>query len=162
LAALGGAILRPALPTAAAAAKFADDPLVGSWYGSGQRSSGVPNVTLWTFTSDGAVIRTTVEHPTRSPSHGVWEPLGDRLYAYTVLLLLFEVGGAFAGFQEVRGRLTRSESGDGFTTAARSAFYDAAGTYDRPGSSTGGAIRIVVEPVDAPFRPSLPLETSGG
>jgi hypothetical protein len=65
------------------------------------------------------------------------------------------------GFQEVRGRLALREAGDSFTTAAQSVFYDAAGNYDSPGSSSGGAIRIRVEPPDAPFRPSLPLETSG-
>ena len=160
-AALGGGV-SPAAAPPAAAGQLAGDPLVGSWYGSGQRASGVPNVTIWTFTSDGTVIRTTVDHPTRSPSHGSWERLGDRSYAYTYLLLLFEPDGTFAGFQEVRGRLALSESGAGFTTTAQSAFYDAAGRYDRPGSSTGTAIRIVVEPTDAPFRPALPLDTSGG
>ena len=65
-------------------------------------------------------------------------------------------------FQEVRGRLTLSENEESFSTAAQSAFYDAAGNYDRPGSSSGGAIRMRVESPDGPFRPTLPLETTGG
>jgi hypothetical protein len=85
----------------------------------------------------------------------------DRSYTYTCMLLLFDADGSFEGFQEVRGRLALSETGDSFATEAQSAFYDAAGNYDRPGSSSGGAIRMRVESPDGPFRPTLPLETSG-
>ena len=155
LAGLGAGALGLGLATrhvghAAAQDATARPALVGSWKGLTTPAERPPIATLTTFISDGTLIQTSSDHPTRSPAHGAWEQTGDRDYAFTLERLNFDEAGALTQTQKGRARVTVDEAGDAYRGEVLSSFFDLAGTLVREGPPSGlQATRLVVEPMPA-------------
>ena len=122
--------------------------LEGSWLDDVTNAeTGARQITFYTFTSDGGLISSNRDHPTRGPAHGAWIRTGDRQFAITFVRLRFATDGTFIGMQKLRGTITLNESLDEFDSVARNEFYDVDGTFMNANSTSSHAKRIKVEPL---------------
>jgi hypothetical protein len=121
-----------------------NDPIVGSWLCTYNRSNGEVLTGLLTFHENGTVVNSTSDHLTGGTSHGTWTNLGNGLYAYSVIRLSVDAAGNFSGTRAVDADLTVDPAGNGWTSASRTIFYDTSGTLVRMLTSTGTASRIAV------------------
>jgi hypothetical protein len=107
--------------------------LAGSWKSLIIVADRPPLTTLITFISDGTLIQTSSDHPTRSPGHGAWAQTGERDYTFSFERLVFDAAGTFTETQKASARLTLAEDGDAYTGEITSEFFDLAGTLLRAG-----------------------------
>jgi len=88
--------------------------LEGSWVVSAIANLPVippPHLTaLLTFTADGSAVGTPALAFVVSNAHGVWQRLGNRTFAVTLVYLRRDSAGEFIGTSKVRSTLTLDES----------------------------------------------------
>lgn len=122
--------------------------LEGSWIADvTNQATGARQITLYTFMSDGTLISSNRDHPTRGPGHGAWIRTGDREFAITFVRIRFDADGSFIGTQKLRGQVTLSEELDAFTSRSMNEFYDIDGNLTDTNQTTTRATRIRVEPL---------------
>jgi hypothetical protein len=122
--------------------------LEGSWIADvTNQATGTRQITLYTFMSDGTLISSNRDHPTRGPGHGAWVRTGDREFAITFVRIRFEADGSFIGTQKLRGQVTLSEELNAFTSRSMNEFYDVDGNLTDTNQTTTRATRIRVEPL---------------
>lgn len=122
--------------------------LEGSWISDVTNvETGARQITFYTFISDGSLLSSNRDHPTRGPGHGAWVRTGDREFATTFVRLRFGTEGNFIGTQKARAQITLNEALDEFTSRTQSDFFDVAGSFESSNRTTGSAKRIKVEPL---------------
>ena len=88
--------------------------LEGSWVVNAVANLPVippPHLTaLLTFTADGSAVGTPALAFVVSNAHGVWQRLGNRTFAVTLVYLRRDSAGEFIGTSKVRSTLTLDES----------------------------------------------------
>jgi hypothetical protein len=139
----------------------ANDPLVGSWMTNYNRSTGEQLTGLLTFHENGTVVNSLSDHLTGTTSHGTWTSLGNNQYAYSVLRLDIDSTGNYAGIRAVDADVTVDPTGNSWTSASRTTFYDTSGNFMRMLTSTGMAKRIPVVRKNDPAPQSLGPAGSG-
>jgi hypothetical protein len=88
--------------------------IVGSWMGTFDNGERL----LMSFTSDGIVlssVQTEVSaiNPVLTPGHGVWARLGKRQFAFTDIVILYDINtGEYRGAGKLRGVLTLDKAGN--------------------------------------------------
>jgi hypothetical protein len=107
---------------------------------------GPPFLALVTFTSNGGLILTSKLGP--GVGQGTWTQSGDHTFNYTVLLLLFDSNGHFAGTTKVRQAITVNETFDALSGPSKVDSFNAGGnlTFTFPPESIQGT-RMRVEPI---------------
>jgi len=122
--------------------------LEGSWIADvTNQATGARQITLYTFMSNGTLISSNRDHPTRGPGHGAWIRTGDREFAIIFVRIRFDADGSFIGTQKLRGQVTLSEELDAFTSRSMNEFYDVDGNLVDTNQTTTRATRIKVEPL---------------
>ncbi len=110
--------------------------LEGSWVVSAVANLPVlppPHLTaLLTFTADGSAVGTPALAFVVSNAHGVWQRLGNRSFAVTLVYLRRDSAGEFIGTSKVRSTLTLDE------TSARAAGRYEISVFDLGGNPVGG------------------------
>jgi hypothetical protein len=140
----GSAVVATAAARGDAASAQSNNPLVGSWLCTYNRSTGEVLTGLLTFHENGTVVNSTSDHLAGGTSHGTWIDLGNGLYAYSVIRLSVDAAGNYAGTRAVDSDLTVDPSGNSWTSVSRTIFYDTSGTLVRMLTSTGTASRVAV------------------
>jgi len=108
-----------------------------------------PHLTgLLTFTADGSAVGTPSLAIVVSNAHGVWQRLGNRTFAVTLVYLRRDDAGEFIGTSKIRSTLTLDE------TSARADGQFEISVFDLGGNQVGGfggtfeAARIQSEPLN--------------
>jgi hypothetical protein len=124
--------------------------LEGSWIVNAVANlPGQPHLTgLLTFTADGSAVGTPGLAIVVSNAHGVWQRLGNRTFAVTLVYLRRDDAGEFIGTSKIRSTLTLDES----SALAEGQFEIS--VFDLGGNQVGGfggkfaATRIQSEPLN--------------
>ncbi len=120
--------------------------LVGSWVQTRAAIGAASGTALYTFSSDGTMILTNVNHPYRSPGHGSWTQTGEREFLTTFVALLFSEDGSFRGTVRLRQRIRFEDSDNAWSSEAFVENFDVEGNLTETNRTTGTAVRIRVEP----------------
>jgi hypothetical protein len=133
----------------------ASPKLVGSWMVNVDRGPSLPPLkSLQSYSGGGTVVEIANGGATvRSPAHGTWKRIGNRLYGSTTVFFRYDpVSGAFIGTLKLRHELELAQDGQSFSGVAIGELRDANGNL-LPGSNTRRdlvtAVRITVEPLPA-------------
>jgi hypothetical protein len=117
------------------------DPLVGTWLAVYQRTPGSKLWGIWTYHGDGTLVTTGSDHPTRTPSHGMWRNLGNNKYQSSVIGVNVDSSGNTTGFTTVDTDFVLDSSGDLQNNISRVTFYDANGNLTQEVVSKATAMR---------------------
>lgn len=124
--------------------------LAGTWEVKVNRPAPLPPVlSLEAYTQAGSVITSGNDgSASRSPSYGVWERIGGRLYAASVKFFRFDPqSGAWLGSMKIQRTIQLSEDGQSWTAVGRATQYDVNGNVLLIVPVTATAERMPVEPL---------------
>jgi hypothetical protein len=103
---------------------------------------------LMTYTADGGVVETdtaavgaVVPGYSASAGHGAWTARGDE-FASTVVKLVVDGNGEFAGFVRLQGAVKLNPAGDGFSGSGKVEVLNSSGAVVGSGNATLQATRI--------------------
>ena len=122
--------------------------IVGTWEATVNRGPVLPPLTsLHTITSDHTLVESGSDTLFRSPSYGVWEYVGNRTYATTMVFHRFNSVGAHIGSMKVNANRRVSEDGETYVGVAVNQVLDLAGNVIGGGRATVTARRMHVESI---------------
>jgi hypothetical protein len=124
--------------------------LAGTWEVTVNRPAPLPPVlSLQAYTQAGSVIESGNDgSASRSPSYGVWERIGGRLYAASVKFFRFDPQtGAYLGVMKIQRTIQLSEDAQSWTAAGRATQYDVNGNVLLIVPVTATAERMPLEPL---------------
>jgi hypothetical protein len=142
------AVATGAIAAAGERSPDAANQIAGTWRVSVNRPAPLPPLTsLQVYTSDGSMIENANEPPTtRTESYGVWEQIGDRLYAASSEFPRFNPQtGAQVGTTKVNRTIRLSPDGQTFTAVARATLLDLNGNVVSSFLVTATGVRMHVE-----------------
>ncbi len=131
-----------------AGSRPAANQIAGTWRVTVNRPAPQPPLTsLQVYTSDGSMIENANEPPaTRTESYGVWQQIGDRLYAASSEFPRFNPQtGAQVGTTKVNRTIRLSPDGQTFTAVARATLLDLNGNVVASFLVTATGVRMQVE-----------------
>ena len=122
--------------------------IVGSWEATVNRGPVLPPLTSYhTFTGDHTMIESGSDTLFRSPSYGVWQYVGNRTYATTMVQHRFSPAGAYIGSLKVNANRRVSADGETYVAVAVNTVRDADGNVIGSGRGTVVARRMHVEQI---------------
>lgn len=122
--------------------------LAGTWVVTVSRPAPLPPVaSLQAYTGSGSVIESGNDgSASRSPSYGVWERIGGRLYAASVTFFRFDPQtGAYLGPMKIQRTIELSQDGQSWDAAGRATAYDLSGNVVLSVPVTASAERMQLE-----------------
>jgi hypothetical protein len=134
----------------AAGTRDSGNQLAGTWEVRVNRPAPLPPVlSLQAYTQAGNVIESGNDgSANRSPSYGVWERIGGRLYAASVKFFRFDPqSGAWLGVMKIQRTIQLSEDGQSWTAVGRATQYDVNGNVLLVVPVTATAERMPLEPL---------------
>lgn len=123
--------------------------IVGSWIGTFDNGERI----LMSFTSDGIVLSSvqtevTLTNPVLTPGHGAWAQVGRREFAFTDVVVLYDIeGGEYRGAGKLRGLLTLDKAGN-LSSDAKVEIFDPNGNQVTTFPHPFRLSRITVDPLD--------------
>ena len=122
--------------------------LAGTWVVTVNRPAPAPPViSLQAYTVGGSVIESGNDgSASRSPSYGVWDRIGGRLYAASARFFRFDPQtGAYLGLMKLQRTIELSEDGQTWSATARATAYDLNGNVVFSFPVTATAERMPLE-----------------
>ena len=121
--------------------------LVGTWLATITLNPAPPGdppsfPAMRTFQRGGVAMETSASTPYRSPSHGVWERLGDHSYAATFSFFRFNSQGQYVGTARVKLNLELEQDGDTYTGSAVFEIFNPSGALIVTGNTTEEGQRL--------------------
>ena len=99
--------------------------IVGTWKATVNRGQALPPLTsLHSLTRSGTMTENGSDNLYRSPSYGVWEYVGHRTYATTMVNHRFSPTGVYLGTHKVNANRRLSADGDSYVGVAMGEFRD--------------------------------------
>ena len=93
--------------------------IVGAWSATVNRGPPLPPlVSLQVLNRSGTMTESGSDNLYRSPSYGVWEYVGDRTYATTVVFHRFSPTGGYLGTHKINANRRLSPDGDSYVGVA--------------------------------------------
>ena len=130
---------------------FGRNDIVGTWEATVTRGP-LPHLTsLHTFTSDRTMIESGSDSLFRSPGFGVWEYIGNRTYATTMVMHRFNAAGEHIGSIKVNANRRVSPDGETYVGVGINEVRDLNGNVIGGGRATVTGRRMHVEHI-----PDLP------
>lgn len=127
-------------------AKHEGKSLAGAWNVIVKRPAPLPPLaSLQVFTKEGSVVESSEEPPaTRTPQIGVWQRIGDHLYAASAMVFRFDALGNHVSTVRINRNIRLSHDGQSFRQAARATTYDLQGNVltSIPVAATGERMQI--------------------
>ncbi len=130
---------------------FERSDIVGTWQATVNRGPLPPLTSLHTFSSDHAMIESGSDTLFRSPGYGVWQYVGNRTYATTMVMHRFSPAGDPIGSITVNANRRVSPDGETYVGVGINTVRDLNGNIVGGGRSTVVGRRMHVEPI-----PDLP------
>jgi hypothetical protein len=120
--------------------------IVGTWQATVNRGPVLPPLTsLHTFTSDRTMIESGSDSPFRSPGFGVWQYLGNRTYATTLVFHRFNATGEHIGSVKVKANRRLSADSESYVGVGVNEIRDRKGNVIAVGRSTVTGQRMHIE-----------------
>jgi hypothetical protein len=143
---------RPSVSSTSATPEQVQALLQGSWLLTITPEPGIVTIppfrALMTYTADGSVVETdtapvgaVVSGYTATAGHGAWAARGDA-FASTVVKLVVNDSGEFAGFVRLQGAVKLNPTRDGYTGSGKVEVLNASGAVVASGDATIQATRI--------------------
>ena len=99
--------------------------IVGTWKATVNRGGGLPPLTsLHSLTRSGTMTENGSDNLYRSPSYGVWEYVGHRTYATTMVNHRFSPTGVYLGTHKINANRRLSADGDSYVGVAMGELRD--------------------------------------
>ena len=99
--------------------------IVGTWKATVNRGGGLPPLTsLHSLTRSGTMTENGSDNLFRSPSYGVWEYVGHRTYATTMVNHRFSPTGVYLGTHKINANRRLSSDGDSYVGVAMGELRD--------------------------------------
>jgi len=118
----------------------------GTWQATVNRGPVLPPLTsLHTFTSDRTMIESGSDSPFRSPGFGVWQYLGNRTYATTLVFHRFNATGEHIGSVKVKANRRLSADSESYVGVGVNEIRDLKGNVIAVGRSTVTGQRMHIE-----------------
>lgn len=93
--------------------------IVGTWQATVNRGPALPPLTsLHAMTRSGTMTESGSDNLYRSPSYGVWDYVGSRTYATTMVFHRFSPTGVYLGTQKINANRRLSSDGDSYVGVA--------------------------------------------
>jgi hypothetical protein len=119
--------------------------IVGTWQATVNRGPVLaPIASLHTFTREHTLIESGSDTLFRSPSYGVWEYVGDRTYATTMVLHRFSSAGVHVGMLRINANRRIAADGESYEGVAVNEVLDLGGNVIATGRATVTATRMHV------------------
>ena len=130
---------------------FGRNDIVGTWEATVNRGPLPPLRSLHSFSSDHTMIESGSDSLFRSPGFGVWQYIGDRTYATTMVMHRFSPAGDPIGSITVNANRRVSPDGESYVGVGINTVRDLNGNVVGGGRSTVVGKRMHVERI-----PDLP------
>lgn len=99
--------------------------IVGTWQATVNRGAGLPPLTsLHALTRSGTMTENGSDNLFRSPSYGVWEYIGNRTYATTMVNHRFSPTGVYLGTHKINANRRLSSDGNSYVGVAMGELRD--------------------------------------